>query len=107
MKKHPFQKYFFVLGGCGGLAAACLGMISNVNGIFFAPVSESLGTGLGTVSLNATLTALATGFASPAAVRLVQKGRFKTCMLASSMATALATAAMAFPTRFFCIICSA
>ena len=60
MKKHPFQKYFFVLGGCGGLAAACLGMISNVNGIFFAPVSESLGTGLGTVSLNATLTALAT-----------------------------------------------
>ena len=64
MKTVDFRKKLGILLSCAGLAVCSLGLIINVNGVFFKPISEALGVGRGAVSLTSTLTTLATGFAS-------------------------------------------
>lgn len=88
--------YFLVLLACGGLAASALGLITNVNGIFFKAVSEALGVGRGAVSLAATLTALTTGFLGPASIKAMKAFQLRRVMLISALVTALSTAGLAF-----------
>lgn len=90
------KSYFLVLFSCGGLAASALGLITNVNGIFFKAVSEALGVGRGSVSLAATLTALTTGFLGPASVKTIKAYKLRWVMIISALVTVLSTAALAF-----------
>ena len=48
-------KYLMVLIAVCGIAAASMGMLTNVSGLFFTPISEELGVGRGSVSLTLTI----------------------------------------------------
>jgi len=58
---------------CCGLAMAGLSFGANCVGLFFMPIANSLGVGLGEVSLYLTINNLATGFSGVLAVRLCRK----------------------------------
>ena len=52
-------KYLLVLVAMCGMIATSLGILTNTAGLFFSPVSEDFGTGVGNVSLTLTICNLA------------------------------------------------
>ena len=96
MKTVDFRKKLGILLSCAGLAVCSLGLIINVNGVFFKPISEALGVGRGAVSLTSTLTTLATGFASVYALKIVNRYDLKKILIISVLITVLSTVGIAF-----------
>ncbi|MCR4634455.1 MAG: MFS transporter, partial [Erysipelotrichaceae bacterium] len=96
MKTVDFKKKLEILLSCAGLAVCSLGLIINVNGVFFKPISEALGVGRGAISLTSTLTTLATGFASVYALKIVNRSGLKKVLIISVLITVLSTAGIAF-----------
>ncbi len=96
MKEKLGRQHLFVVAACAGLAACALGLITNVNGIFFGPVGRALHAGQGAVSMAATLTAVFTGLMGPFSVKALQKYPLKRILAASVLATLLCTVGMAY-----------
>ena len=54
------KKHWIVLAVCCGLAASSIGVSINSSGVFYTPVSESLGIMRGTFSMHMTIFSLVT-----------------------------------------------
>lgn len=95
MKQISKKYYYLVVAACGGLAACALGLIPNVNGIFFSPVSEALGVSRGEISFAATLTAITTGLMGPVSIKITNYVSLKKILIVSIFITAMSTVLMA------------
>lgn len=81
------------------MAASSIGIIQNVSGIFFLPMSIELNAGIASLSLTLTLSSLATGFSSPFMIRFMVKRNFIKIMRLGVVVAALSTILMAFSSR--------
>ena len=84
-----------VLVAMCGLIATALGMLTNVAGLFFTPIADDFGIGRGSVSLGLTICNLVFAVGGLFTMRIVTAGRFRLTLLAGTVATAGATAALA------------
>ncbi|MBR0420771.1 MAG: MFS transporter [Erysipelotrichaceae bacterium] len=96
MKNIDRKKRIQVIVSCAGLAASSLGLIINVFGVFFTPLSSALHSGRGTISLASTLTSLFLGFASALTVKTVQEKPLQKVLLLSVTITCLSTIGLAY-----------
>lgn len=64
--------HWLVAASCCGLMVSALGISVNSSGVFFVPVSETLGVGRGDVAMYLTIMQLVTGLAGPLATRWVR-----------------------------------
>ena len=87
-------KYLLVLVAMCGMIATSLGILTNTAGLFFSPVSEDFGTGVGNVSLTLTICNLAYAASGMTVSALVTGRNFKKVILTGTVAEAIATAAM-------------
>ncbi len=85
------------------MAASSIGIIQNVSGVFFLPMSQELGTGIASLSMTLTLSSLATGFSSPIMIRFMVKRDFIKLMRFGIMISALSTVLMAFTSNLWII----
>lgn len=85
-------KYLMVLIASCGLAAAVLGVMVNVSGVFFTPIAEDLGVGRGAVSLTLTISNLVFALGGMFTPKLVKSGNFKRMLLLSMVVFAGSTA---------------
>lgn len=85
------------------MAMSAIGIIQNVSGIFFLPMSQELGTGIASLSLTLTLSSLATGFSSPFMIQFMVKRDFMKIMRLGVTITAISTIAMAFTSSLWLI----
>ena len=95
MKTKPAFHWVLVALLCG-MAASAIGVCMNCVGIFYTPVSESLGVLRGSFALHATISQLATSFTALAVPKLMVRFRYKRLLLCGAAAAVLSTVAMAF-----------
>ena len=69
--------HWLVMISCCLMASASVGFFTNAYGVFYTPLSESLGAGRGAVAMHATIAGLLTGFAGPVVVKVLQKVRLQ------------------------------
>lgn len=85
------------------MATSSVGIIQNVSGIFFLPMSLDLNTGIASLSLSLTLSSLATGFAGPFMMKFMVKKNFVLIMRLGVLITALSTILIALSTNLILI----
>lgn len=73
MKKSSNARHWLTLAACCGLTASSIGIFTNSVGVFYSPVSDSLGVGRGAFAMHATLATLAMAFLAPLSARLLPK----------------------------------
>ena len=88
-------KYLLVLIAACGMASACMGMIANIAGLFFAPIAEDWEVGRGAVSVTLTIYGLVFALAGMATPKLVTSERFKSVLVIATLVTAGGTALLA------------
>lgn len=86
-------KHWIVLAVCCGLAASSIGVSINSSGIFYTPVSESLGIMRGSFSMHMTIFSLMTAISSLFIPKLMKKVSYK-ILLIVSVSVAVATTAL-------------
>lgn len=85
------------------MATSSVGIIQNVSGIFFLPMSLDLNTGIASLSLSLTLSSLATGFAGPFMMKFMVKKNFVYIMRLGVLITALSTILIALSSNLILI----
>ncbi len=85
------------------MAASSIGIIQNVSGVFFLPMSLELNTGIASLSLTLTLSSLATGFSSPFMIQFMVKRDFNKIMRLGVIVAALSTVLIAFSSSLILI----
>lgn len=95
MKKN---KHWIVLAVCCGLAAASIGVSINSSGVFYTPVSKSLGIMRGTFSMHMTIFSLVTAIGALCVPKIMKKVSYKILLSVSVGLAVLSTAAMAYAT---------
>lgn len=101
MEKTVLKPYVLILIAVIGMIASSIGIVQNAAGVFFLPMSQSLGLGMGALAFSATLTNLLTGFSSPIAMRLLKRYSFVHVMRLGIVGASLATLGMAFSTQLW------
>lgn len=92
---------WLMLVSCCALAAASMGIMTNAMSVFYAPVAAELNTGVGTISLYATLLSLTTGFFGPVLVTLLKRFNIKAIITSGGLIAGLAIFSMSlFNTPF-------
>jgi len=94
--KNKGIKYWLVLLSCCGLSASSVGIVMNTIGVFYTPVSSSLGVSQGTFTLHATFCILATALTVLIVPRIMKKISLKLMVLIGVSLTSLSTFAMGF-----------
>lgn len=95
MKAKPAFHWVLVALLCG-MAASAIGVCMNCVGIFYTPVSDSLGVLRDTFALHATISQLATSFIALAVPKLMGRFRYKRLLLCGVTVAVLSTTAMTF-----------
>ncbi len=88
-------KYLMVLIAVCGIAAASMGMLTNVSGLFFTPISEELGVGRGSVSLTLTISNLIFAVGGILSARELRGPNFKKVLIIGAAVFAGCTALLA------------
>lgn len=96
--KNKSTKHWIVLAVCCGLAASSIGVSINSSGVFYTPVSESLGIMRGTFSMHMTIFSLMTAISSLFIPKLMDKVSYKVLLVVSVAAAVLTTGLMAVVT---------
>lgn len=65
--------YLLVVIACCGLAGSGVGLLGNIDGIFFTAICDSMGVGRGTISLYGTFAGLSSGLCLPLIPKLLKK----------------------------------
>jgi len=94
--KNKDKKHWFVLIVCCGLSASSLGISINASGVFFTPVSASLGVLQGTFALHMTIFALTMSIVTLIIPNLIKKFNFKFLLFVGVTITAMSTLLMAY-----------
>ena len=89
------NKHWKVLTVCCGLAAASIGVSINSSGVFYTPVSESLGIMRGTFAMHMTIFSIVTAIMALFVPKLMQMFSYKKILITSVTVAVLSTAAMA------------
>lgn len=76
------------------MMAGAMGLLSNIEGVFFSPVMESLGVTRGAFSVQSTLFHLTTGFASPVVAWLMKRYPLRTLLRTGALLAAAAAIGM-------------
>lgn len=92
------NKHWIVVIVLCGLAASSVGLCNNCVGIFYTPVSESLGVLRGTFAMHATLSLLATAFTSLCMRKIINSCNYKRILVIGVIMAVLSTIAMAYST---------
>ena len=92
-KKH--QYWLMVVLLCG-LAGSSIGLCNNCVGIFYTPVSNSLGFLRGTFAMHATISLLAMAAVTPFVPKMMQHVPYKRLLIMGSVVASLSTVGMAF-----------
>ena len=87
---------WLMLAACCSLSAATMGIVSSAMPVFYAPTAQGLNTGVGTISLYATLLSLTTGLFGPILVTLLKKFNIKAIVAAGGLICGLAIFSMSF-----------
>ena len=90
------KKHWIVLAVCCGLAASSIGVSINSSGVFYTPVSESLGIMRGTFSMHMTIFSLVTAMGALFIPRIMKKVPYKILLSVSVGIAVFATGAMAY-----------
>lgn len=85
---------WFVLIACCALQAGGAGTLVNSAGVFLSPVAESLGVGIGELSLYLTITSLCLAFSLPIAGKMLTKYNIRILLSVGMTICALSVAAM-------------
>ena len=88
-------KHWIVLSVCCGLAASSIGISINSSGIFYTPVSESLGIMRGTFSMHMTIFSMVTAIGALFVPKIMEKVNYKLLLLVSVIVAVVSTALMA------------
>jgi len=94
--KSKTMRHWMVLIVCCGLTASSIGLCVNVVGVFYTPVSESLGILRGTFAMQSTLTMSGTAVGALFAPRVIDKWGIKRAIGSGALLAALSTILMAF-----------
>lgn len=94
--KNRSIKHLIVLIVCCGLAASSIGVCVNSAGVFYTPVSESLGIMRGTFSMHGTISLLATAVISLFVPAIMKKYSYKVILIFSVLVAGGSTILMAF-----------
>lgn len=94
MKK--ISKHWIILAVCCGLSASSIGISINCSGIFYTPVSESLGILRGSFAMHMTIFSMVTALASFFIPTLMKKVPYKLLLTVSSIVAVITTALMGF-----------
>lgn len=89
-------KHLIVLIVCCGLAASSIGICVNSAGVFYTPVSESLGIMRGTFSMHGTISLLATAVISLFVPAIMKRYSYKLILFFSVLLAGSSTILMAF-----------
>lgn len=99
MKK--ISKHWIILAVCCGLSASSIGISINCSGIFYTPVSESLGILRGSFAMHMTIFSMVTALASFFIPSLMKKVPYKLLLTVSSIIAVITTALMGFADNIF------
>ena len=88
-------KYLMVLVAVCGMAAASMGMLTNVSGLFFSPISEELGVGRGSISLTLTISNLIFAVGGIVGAKYIRGTNFKRILVIGAAVFAGCTALLA------------
>ena len=94
MKKNNFKPWY-VLVVCCGLAASSIGISINSSGVFYTPVSESLGVMRGTFAMHMTIFSLITAITALIVPKLMSRFSYKWILIISVAITVISTSMMA------------
>lgn len=99
--KNKSLRHWLIVAACCGLAASAIGICNNTLGVFYTPVSNSLGVGKGTFAFHATAGSLLTGFMGPVVASLMKKYSMKILMTFGIIVAAVSTVLMGFSHNLF------
>jgi len=88
-------RHLLVLVAMCGLLASCVGLVTNVAGLFLSPVAEEFGIQRGAASLMMTICNIAFAVGGLFVPRLMKEGQFKVLLVAFTAVLAGGTAALA------------
>ena len=88
-------KYLLVLIAVCGMAAASMGMLTNVSGVFFSPIAEEMDVGRGSVSMTLTISNVVFAIGGMVAARIVRSPNFKRLTIISAIIFAGCTVLLA------------
>ncbi len=94
-KNKSIKHWLIVLYMCC-LIAVSIGLCNNALGVFFTPVSKSLGVMQGTFAMHATLTSLACAFTGLVMPSLMKKYKYKILLVIGLLLSSLSSLGMAF-----------
>lgn len=95
------HKAWKVAAVCCGLAGAAIGISINTSGVFYDPVSESLGVLRGDYAMHMTVFVIVTAFSALWGPALIEKFSFKKVLWISVLVAGLATVGMAYATQLW------
>lgn len=99
--KENQRKPWIVLAVCCGLAASSIGISINSSGVFYTPVSESLGMMRGTFAMHMTIFSFVTALSAFIVPVLMRKLSYKLILTVSVVVAVVATALMGFVNTAF------
>ena len=97
--KNKSIKHWVVLMVCCGLSAASIGLIMNSVGVFYTPVSESLGIMRGTFAIHATISMLLASAMSFFVPVIMRKYSYKLVLIISVLIASSSTVLMGLSTN--------
>lgn len=92
--KNKSSKHWIVLAMCCMLACASIGVALNTSGVFYSPVSESLGILRGDFAMHATIFSIVTAFTMLIAPTILRIYSFKLILIVATVLAASSTALM-------------
>ena len=103
--KNPAQtrKHWDILLFVAMMMGSSLGLLTNGNGVFYAPMERSLGIARGAISLHTTFKSFATAFASLTIPFLTERFGFKKVLALGVILGTIGTALMSFSNNLFLI----
>lgn len=87
--------HWLVVICCCGMATATPGILINSAGVFFSPVAQSMGVGLGAVSAYLTIQNMTAGLLGPITVKISRRVNFRLMMLIGTVVCSLCYLGMA------------
>lgn len=94
-------KHWIVLLCCCGLAGASIGVSINTSGVFYEPVSKSLGILRGDFAMHMTIFSIVTAITALFVPRIIKKVNYKLLLLVGILVGTLSTAAMSIGKNLF------
>lgn len=92
--KNRSMKHWIVLLCCCGLAGASIGVSINTSGVFYEPVSQSLGILRGNFAMHMTIFSVVTAITALFVPRILKKVNYKVLLFIGVIVATLSTAAM-------------